>query len=178
MADEQAVEVRIATPEDRKLAKAAERLIEGAVEGADIARRSKKLLRKKIESGRAAVALHDGELVGFGYFSKWQDGQFVSHSGLVVREDFQGRGLGRLLKERLFEASRKQFPDARIMSLTTSKAVESLNLSLGFRHVPLSELTTDPEFWKGCETCRNFEEVCKQGEQCCCFAMLLDPPES
>ncbi len=169
------VEVRIALPSDGDLSEAAEKLIENAVKGADIARRCQHLLRQKIEAGHAAVAISGGQLVGVGYFSAWQDGKFVSHSGLVVREDHQGEGLGRKLKERLFEASRREFKDASIISLTTSPAVEALNLSLGFEKVPLSEFTTDPAFWKGCETCRNYEQVQRAGKKCCCFGMILRP---
>ncbi len=168
--------VRIALPEDRALAGAAARLIEIASRDADIARRSEDLLRAKIENGRAAVAIANGELVGFGYFSEWEGGRFVSHSGLVVRDDQRGIGLGRRLKEKLLEASRRLFPDAATMSLTTSTAVEQLNVSLGFERVPLDRLTSDPEFWKGCETCRNYEQVKREGKKCCCFGMIL-PPE-
>lgn len=175
MAEDDDVEVRIARPEDRAFAAAAARLIEAAARDSDIARRSEELLRAKIETGRAAVAIANGELVGFGYFSEWEGGRFVSHSGLVVREDHQGIGLGRRLKERLLEASRRLFPDATTMSLTTSKAVEQLNLSLGFVHVPLDRLTSDPEFWKGCETCRNYAQMQREGKKCCCFGMILAP---
>jgi len=169
------IEVRVAGPDDVELAEAAERLIETVVDQADIARRSEATLRAKIESGQAAIALKGGELIGFGYFSAWQGGQFVSHSGLVVRPDFQGHGLGHRLKQCLFEASRRQYPDAAIISLTTSPAVEAMNRALGFERVPLEELTTDPEFWKGCETCRNYAEVQRQGKKCCCFGMILRP---
>ena len=169
------IEVRISGPKDVTLAKVAQRLIDLVVEQADIARRSTKMLRAKIVAGQAAVAFCGDELIGFGYFSAWQQGQFVSHSGLVVRSDFQGHGLGRRLKQCLFGASRALYPEACIISLTTSPAVEAMNLSLGFQRVPLDQLTSDPEFWKGCETCRNYAAVQRQGKRCCCFGMLLRP---
>jgi len=175
---ESEVVVRVAEPEDVGLAAAASRLIAEAATDNDIAERAVADLEKKILSGRAAVALEGDELVGFGYWSEWQEGQFVSHSGLVVRPDQRGRGLGRELKLALFDSSRRRFPDAKLMSLTTSPQVKALNLSLGFRVVPLEELTTDPEFWEGCKTCRNWEEVQARGERCCCEGMLRDSEPS
>lgn len=170
--------VRCSRPSDARHAAPAAALIAEAARDSDIAVREESLLREKIVAGRAALALESGRLVGFGYFSDWDGGAFVSHSGLVVREDHQGTGLGRRLKEVLFQASRRLFPDATTMSLTSSKAIERLNLSLGFRRAPLSALTRDPEFWKGCLTCRNYERVDAAGEQCCCFGMIRPPEET
>ena len=154
-------------------------LIHEAAAEHDIAERSPAMLRHKIESGRAALALQrrggTEELVGFGYYSEWEGGRFVSHSGLVVRPELRGRGLGRRLKQALFQASRERFPDAATMSLTTSPQVKAMNLSLGFQVVPLERLTSDPAFWDGCRTCRNYEEVKRRGEICCCEGMLLEP---
>ena len=99
----------------------------------------------------------------------------MSHSGLVVRPDAQGLGLGRRLKTVLMESSRRQLPRATLMSLTTSPQVKKLNLSLGFRLVPLERLTDDPAFWEGCKTCRNYAEVQARGERCCCEGMILEP---
>lgn len=171
-----AVEVRLATASDAPLASIASALILEASADADIAPREVEFLRTKIETGRAAIALAGDDLVGFGYYSEWEDGKFVSHSGLVVRKDQQGIGLGRRLKEQLFLASRERFPNAATMSLTTSKAVEQLNLSFGFQHAALDTLTTDPAFWAGCLPCKKYPEVQAAGKKCCCFGMLL-PPE-
>jgi GNAT superfamily N-acetyltransferase len=175
-AEADAVEVRESRPEDVHLAAAASRLIDLVAEGFDIARRTPEWLAQKIEAGRAALALDDGELVGFGYWSAWGGGAFASHSGLVVHPDRMGRGLGRRLKMVLFESTRRQLPRATMMSLTTSEQVKRMNASLGFHVVPLDRLTDDPEFWKGCETCRNYAEVLARGERCCCEGMILEPP--
>ncbi len=170
--------VREALPEDAPFAAAASELIRAAASEHDIAERSVEWLTKKIVSGRAAVALDRGELIGFGYWSDWQDGAFVSHSGLVVDPQYRGRSLGRRLKMVLFESSKKRFPQATLMSLTTSPQVKALNLSLGFRVVPLEELTSDPAFWAGCQTCRNYAAVQARGEICCCEGMILRPEGS
>lgn len=172
----QGVTVRIAGPGDERYAGDAARLIEQAAEEADIARRDERMLAEKIRTGRAVLALDsEDRLVGFGYFSEWEGGRFVSHSGLVVDPAYRGRGLGKRIKLELLEASRRLFPDATIMSLTSSPAVERMNRSLGFVRVPLDELTKDPAFWEGCKTCRNYEAVRARGEKCCCFGMVLRP---
>ncbi|HED67034.1 MAG TPA: GNAT family N-acetyltransferase [Planctomycetes bacterium] len=176
--------VRESTIEDEHLAGAAAALIDLVASENDIARRTPAWLARKIAAGRAALALAEPpaggntrELVGFGYWSAWEDNRYVSHSGLVVHPDFRGRGLGRRLKEVLFASTRRQLPEATMMSLTTSPRVKRLNESFGFRVVPLDELTQDPAFWRGCETCRNFEEVRARGERCCCEGMILPPGE-
>lgn len=176
--DASPVEVRVSTPADARHAPAAAALIAAAAQAHDIATRSPELLAEKLRTGHAAVALHGGELVGFGFWSEWEGGRFVSHSGLVVREDFRGHGLGKRLKQALFESSRRVLPHATLMSLTTSPEVKAMNLSLGFRVVPLERLTKDPAFWAGCRTCRNYEEVQRRGEICCCEGMILEPGAS
>jgi len=169
------VEVRVAGPADVRHADGAARLIAAAASAHDIATRSPELLAEKIRAGHAALALSGGELVGFGFWSAWEGGLFVSHSGLVVRADFRGHGLGRRLKLALFESSRRALPHATLMSLTTSPEVKAMNLSLGFHVVPLERLTEDPAFWEGCKTCRNYPEVKRRGEICCCEGMILEP---
>jgi GNAT superfamily N-acetyltransferase len=168
--------VRVAVPADIRYAERASELIRAAAREHDIAEREPELLARKIETGRAAVALSEGLLVGFGFFSEWEDGAFVSHSGLVVRDDWRGKGLGRALKTCLFEASDAMFPEATTMSLTTSEAVKAMNLSLGFLVVPLDRLTVDEAFWDGCKTCRNYERVQREGGRCCCEGMIRVPP--
>ncbi len=174
MSDE--LDVRVADEGDEGYAEAAAALIAAAAADNDVARRPVEWLRDKLLRGRAAVAVADGELVGFGYWSDWE-GEFVSHSGLVVRTDKQGSGLGRRLKDLLFESSRRHFPRATLMSLTNSPAVKAMNLSLGFKVVPIERLTKDPSFWEGCKACRNYETVRARGEKCCCEAMILEPDQ-
>ena len=166
----------MARAEDAELARRAAALIRRASRDHDIARRSTPFLRDKILSGKAVLALHEGELVGFGYFSDWEDGKFLSHSGLVVEDAFRGRGLGRRMKMRLMQAGARRFPRATVMSLTTSPAVLAMNRSLGFRKVPIERLTDDPAFWEGCRACRNYVQTQRAGKKCCCEAMILRPP--
>ena len=169
---EEEVVVRVAEPDDVHHARAASAMIEAASHAHDIATREVPLLEQKITSGRAAVALVGERLVGFGFFSEWEGGKFVSPSGLVVDDSMRGHGIGRKLKNCLFEASERMFPDATTMSLTTSEPVKAMNLSLGFVVVPFEEMTKDESFWDGCRTCRNYERVQAAGERCCCEAMI------
>lgn len=175
MSAEERIDVRLARPDEAALADQAAALIASGAEGHDLARRSPEWLAKKLATGRAAVALSGDELVGFGCWSEWEGGLWVSLSALVVRPDLRGRGLGRRLKEVLLKSSRAAFPRARTLSLTTSPAVRALNRELGFRDAPLESLTRDPAFWDGCSTCRNAAAARAAGRRCCCDGMVLDP---
>ncbi len=169
------VEVKVGGAGDVHHAERASAMIAAAASEHDIAEREPELLSGKIASGRAVLALRGRELVGFGFFSEWEGGKFVSHSGLVVDPSLRGRGVGRALKMALFEASERMFPEAVTMSLTTSEPVRAMNLSLGFAVVPFEDMTVDPAFWAGCRTCRNYEEVQRAGKQCCCEGMIRPP---
>jgi hypothetical protein len=93
-------------------------------------------------------------------------GGIVKHPWLVARE----------IKKKVFELSRKKYPDAKIFGLTTGLAVMKINSSLGYKPVTYSELTTDEEFCKGCQSCVNFDILTmKQRKNCICTAMLYDP---
>src|SRR5690606_9346702 len=53
-----------------------------------------------------------------------------------------------------------------------------INSDLGYEPVPYSELTQDEEFWKGCQSCVNYEILLSKGKKnCLCTAMLWDPVE-
>lgn len=169
------VEIRPSTAADARWSQSAADLIADASDEFDIARRSPTFLGAKIESGQAALAFCDGNLVGFGYYSDWEGGRFVSHSGLVVKPDYRGHGLGRRLKLALFEASKQRFPQAVLMSMTRSPEVKAMNLQLGFRVVPIDAVTNDPAFWEGCKQCRRFAEAQTKGLKCCAEAMIFEP---
>jgi ribosomal protein S18 acetylase RimI-like enzyme len=169
------VEIRASSAADIGLSQTASDLIASASDEFDIARRHPEFLEAKIQSGQAVFALDDHDLVGFGYFSDWDYGRFVSHSGLIVKPEYRGRGLGRRLKLALLKASRQQFPHAVLMSLTTSPEVKAMNLKLGFQVVPIEELTTDAAFWAGCKSCCRYTETLAKGLKCCCEGMVLRP---
>src|SRR3546814_7648237 len=79
-----------------------------------IAQRSPEYVRKKMQEGKAVIALHtDGSWAGFCYIETWGHGKFVANSGLIVHPDFRKHGLAKAIKNRIFELSRKKYPDER-----------------------------------------------------------------
>ncbi len=54
-----------------------------------------------------------------------------------------------------------------------------INSDLGYEPVTYSELTNDEEFWKGCQSCVNYEILMSRSRKnCMCTAMLFDPVEA
>ena len=132
-------------------------LISARERGTGIARRTPEYISEKMIAGKAVIAIsEDGRFAGFSYIETWGGKQFVANSGLIVAHAFRGIGLAMRIKTRIFELSREKFPDAKIFSITTGAAVMKMNYELGFRPVTFASLTDDPEFWKGCQGCRNY----------------------
>ena len=51
--------------------------------GTGIAKRSPEYIEKKIDEGKAVIAVtHDGKWVGFCYIETWSHGEYVANSGL------------------------------------------------------------------------------------------------
>ena len=144
-----------------------------------IAKRTPEYIREKINAGKAVIAIaEDGEFAGFSYIESWGGKSFVANSGLIVAHKFRGMGIAKRIKEQTFILSRKLFPEAKIFSITTGAAVMKMNYEFGFRPVPYSELTDDPEFWKGCEGCRHFDILKSHDyKMCICTGLLYDPKE-
>jgi hypothetical protein len=171
--------VQVALPEHRVFAEMiCEEMAESAkARGTGIARRSPEYVAGKIIEGKAVIAFHkDGTWAGFCYIETWSHGQFVANSGLIVNPLFRKAGLAHAIKETIFELSRHNYPKAKIFGLTTGLAVMKINSDLGYEPVTYSELTQDEEFWKGCQSCVNFEILkSKDRKNCMCTAMLYDP---
>ncbi|WP_290568134.1 GNAT family N-acetyltransferase, partial [Leeuwenhoekiella sp. UBA6783] len=146
------------------------------VRGTGIAKRTPEYVITKMENGNAVIALDGEKFAGFCYIEAWGHGKFVANSGLIVHPDFRGSGLARQIKEAIFKHSREKYPDAKVFGITTGLAVMKINSDLGYRPVTFSELTDDPTFWKGCQTCRNYD-ILQRTEQkmCLCTGMLYDP---
>lgn len=147
--------------------------------GTGIARRSPEYVAQKMLEGKAVIALHkDGTWAGFCYIETWGHGGFVANSGLIVNPQFRKSGLAKAIKKRVFALSREKYPEAKIFGLTTGLAVMKINSELGYEPVTYSELTTDENFWKGCQSCVNFDILTmKERKNCLCTAMLWDPVE-
>ncbi|AKP53948.1 N-acetyltransferase [Cyclobacterium amurskyense] len=145
--------------------------------GTGIAKRSPEYIKTKMREGKAVIALtKTGDWAGFCYIEAWGHGKFVANSGLIVSPDFRKFGLAREIKKEVFKLSRKKFPDSKIFGLTTGAAVMKINSELGYYPVSYSDLTTDEDFWKGCQSCVNYPILMsKNRSNCLCTAMLYEP---
>lgn len=146
------------------------------VRGTGIAKRQPEYIITKMENGNAVIALNGDEFAGFCYIESWGHGKFVANSGLIVHPDFRNQGLAKKIKKVIFEHSRTKFPDSKVFSITTGLAVMKMNSDLGYKPVTFSELTDDQSFWKGCQTCKNFDVLTRtEQKMCLCTGMLYDP---
>ncbi len=145
--------------------------------GTGIAKRSPDYIRTKMEEGKAVIAVTpNGDWVGFCYIEAWSHGKFVANSGLIVSPHFRGTGVATKIKEKVFQLSREKYPESKIFGLTTGLAVMKINSELGYKPVTYSELTDDEEFWKGCQSCVNYDILMAKGRKnCLCTGMLFDP---
>ncbi|WP_036156882.1 GNAT family N-acetyltransferase [Maribacter forsetii] len=145
------------------------------VRGTGIAKRTPDYIQKKLANGNAVLALDGDKFAGFCYIEIWGHEKFVANSGLIVHPDYRGQGLAKKIKAKIFDLSREKFPDAKIFGITTGLAVMKINYELGYKPVTFSELTDDPEFWKGCQTCKNFDILTRtEQKMCLCTGMLYD----
>tara|TARA_Y100000385_G_scaffold234141_1_gene247294 strand:+ start:1374 stop:1985 length:612 start_codon:yes stop_codon:yes gene_type:complete len=146
--------------------------------GTGIARRTPEYIHAKLRNGNAVIALDQEEFAGFCYIEVWGHGKYVAHSGLIVAPKYRGQGLAKKIKKEVFELSLKKYPEAKVFGITTGMAVMKINYQLGYKPVHFSELTDDPEFWKGCQTCKNFDVLTRtEQKMCLCTGMLYDPKE-
>ena len=146
------------------------------VRGTGIAKRTPDYVITKMENGNAVIALEGGEFAGFCYIESWGHGKFVANSGLIVHPNFRKQGLAKKIKAMVFIHSRIKFPNAKVFSITTGLPVMKLNSDLGYKPVTFSELTDDQSFWKGCQTCKNYDVLQRTKQQMClCTGMLYDP---
>jgi hypothetical protein len=146
------------------------------IRGTGIARRSPEYIEQKIKEGKAIIALNGDEFAGFCYIESWGNKKFVANSGLIVVDKFRGNGLAKRIKRKAFELSRLRYPDAKIFGLTTGLAVMKINSELGYKPVTFSELTDDEAFWKGCQSCVNYDILQRtERKHCLCTGMLFDP---
>jgi predicted acetyltransferase len=146
--------------------------------GTGIAKRSPEYIAQKMVSSKAVIALDGKELAGFAYIETWSHSKFVANSGLIIAHKYRNQGLAKKVKTKIFELSKKLYPNAKIFSITTGLAIMKLNTQLGFKPVTFSELTDDKEFWKGCQGCRNFDVLQRNDyKMCLCTGLLYDPAE-
>ncbi|MBJ34079.1 MAG: GNAT family N-acetyltransferase [Flavobacteriaceae bacterium] len=146
------------------------------VRGTGIALRTPEYIQQKIESGNSIIALEGDSFAGFCYIEAWGHEKYVAHSGLIVFPDFRGIGLAKKIKTQIFKYTKKKYPGAKIFGITTGLPVMKINYGLGYKPVTFSELTDDPAFWKGCQTCKNYDVLTRTKQtMCLCTGMLYDP---
>ncbi|WP_276480490.1 N-acetyltransferase [Paraflavitalea pollutisoli] len=145
--------------------------------GTGISKRSPASIVDKMKDGKAVIALTSGgQWVGFSYVEVWANGEFVSNSGLIVNPAYREMGVARTIKEKIFELSREKYPNAKLFSITTSAAIMKMNTRLGFEPVTFDQIVHDEAFWKGCQSCVNYDILRqKQHKVCLCTAMLFSP---
>jgi len=166
------------TPDHHKYAVAICELIETAAKqrGTGIAKREPEYIKTKMTNGNAVIALDGDKLAGFCYIEIWEEKKYVANSGLIVHWDYRGQGLAKKIKAKAFELSRKKYPNSKLFGITTSLPVMKINSDLGYRPVTFSELTQDETFWKGCQSCPNYDILSRNNRSnCLCTGMLFDP---
>jgi hypothetical protein len=147
--------------------------------GTGIAKRSPEYIKEKMREGKAVIAFNnEGIWAGFCYIETWSNADYVANSGLIVAPAFRKDGLAKAIKKKIFELSRKKYPEAKIFGLTTGLAVMKINSELGYEPVTYSELTQDDAFWSGCKSCVNYDILMsKERKNCLCTGMLYDPKD-
>ncbi|WP_341654303.1 argininosuccinate synthase domain-containing protein [Blattabacterium cuenoti] len=172
------IKVRVSHEEDTKYAFLICKKIEESakIRGTGIAKKDPEYIKLIIIHGNAVIAFCDEKLAGFSYLETFQDEEFVVNSGLIVFPEFRKQGLAKIIKIEIFKLSKKKFPNSKIFSITTSNPVIKINTELGFKPVSFSELTHSEEFWKGCQSCANFDILTRnQRKMCLCTGLLYNP---
>lgn len=145
------------------------------IRGTGIAKRQPDYIINKMKEGKAIIALHDDEVVGFCYIENWEGQKYVANSGLIVAPSHRKTGLAKAIKKATFQLSKKKFPNAKLFGITTSLPVMKINSELGYIPVTFSELTQDDIFWKGCQSCVNFDILTRTNRKMClCTGMICD----
>ena len=172
------ITIQFATSQHAEYAQAICDLIEAAAKqrGTGIAKRDPEYIKTKMRNGNAVIALDGDNLAGFCYIEIWEEKKYVANSGLIVHWDYRGQGLAKKIKAKAFELSRKKYPESKLFGITTSLPVMKINSDLGYRPVTFSELTQDETFWKGCQSCPNYDILTRnERRNCLCTGMLYDP---
>jgi hypothetical protein len=146
--------------------------------GVGIATRTVAYLDSKILSGDSIIALDGENVAGFCYIETFDGKQYVSNSGLIVKREYRGRGLSKVIKQQAFNLARDKYPDAKIFGITTSDIVMKINSELGYRPVAFHQLTKDEAFWKGCSSCKHYEILMSNEKKMCLCTGMLAPSKN
>ncbi|MFD1553512.1 GNAT family N-acetyltransferase [Putridiphycobacter roseus] len=145
------------------------------VRGTGIAKRQPEYIQKKMEEGKAILALDKDIPVGFCYIESWENEKYVANSGLITHVNYRNTGLAKAIKKATFDLSKQKYPNAKLFGITTSMAVMKINSNLGYKPVTFSELTQDEKFWDGCNSCHNYDILQRTNKtMCICTGMVCD----
>ncbi len=142
-------------------------------------KRKIEMIANKITSGQAIIAFYNNEFAGFSYIESWDDDKYVANTGLIIVPKFRSMGLAKKIKLLAKILASQKYPNAQLISLTTSLPVMKLNSDLGYKPVTYSELPKDQNFWNACQSCPNFKALKdKNFKMCFCTAMILSNIQS
>jgi hypothetical protein len=145
------------------------------VRGTGIAKRQPEYICKKMKEGKAVIALDGENPIGFCYIESWEGQKYVANSGLITHPNYRKTGLAKAIKKATFNLSKEKFPTAKLFGITTSMAVMKINSDLGYQPVTFSEITQDENFWKGCQSCTNYDILQRTNKtMCICTGMVCD----
>ena len=147
--------------------------------GTGIAKRSPEYIKHKMNQGQSIIAIHNNNVIGFCYIENWEGQKYVANSGLIIHTDYRKTGLAKKIKKATFQLSKKLYPEAKLFGITTSVAVMKINSDLGYKPVTFSELTQDDNFWKGCQSCVNYDILQRTNRtMCLCTGMVCNLKDS
>ena len=151
--------------------------------GTGIAKRPPEYIKAKIEQGKAVLAFDLSfeipKIIGFCYIEDWSNKNYIATSGLIIDPDYRGKGLAKKIKKKAVKLAHQKYPNSKLFGITTSAAVMKINNLLGYKAVPFKDLTQDDEFWKGCQSCPNYDILQRMNrEVCLCTAMIKQPKQS
>lgn len=146
-----------------------------SIRGTGIAKRNPEYIQQKMLEQKAIIALDHAMVLGFCYIESWENQKYVANSGLIVHPDYRKTGLAKAIKKATFDLSKRKFPNAMLFGITTSTAVMKINSDLGYKPVAFSALTQDETFWKGCQSCINYDILTRTDKSMClCTGMACD----
>lgn len=122
-------------------------------------------LKRKINEGFGIMTIDTitREWAGFSCLEVWNHDKYVSNTGLIIKPKYRGKGLLKGLKSKVIEVAQKDFPDAKVFSLSSNKSVIRVNEELGYKRVSFSEVMNDPDFNQGFESEVDYYKLMQKG---------------
>jgi len=94
-----------------------------------------------------------------------------------VAEEFRGYGLSKQIKKAAFNLSRQKYPQAKLLASLPVGGAED-KLPAGLPAGGICRTDSDEEFWRGCQSCTNYDILLRTSRKLClCTGMLYDPAE-